>query len=122
MANVSWYGGPSIRAQRWPLNGAESPAQPLVSGDLSTNPDGFGPVLERYFLGSTGNHLPSLPSVQQLQILCFSAPLLASKAAGLRADVSSSKISCKCSSSRARGMDPTLPHPCGNGYDTEVSA
>ncbi|KFW82095.1 SITS-binding protein, partial [Manacus vitellinus] len=53
MANVSWYGGPSIRAQRWPLNGAESPAQPFVSGDLGTNPDGFGPVLDRYFLGST---------------------------------------------------------------------
>lgn len=61
MANVSWYGGPSIRAQRWPLNGAESPAQPLVSGDLSTNPDGFGPLLERYFLGSTGNHLLPWP-------------------------------------------------------------
>ncbi|KAF4797562.1 SITS-binding protein-like protein [Turdus rufiventris] len=66
MANVSWYGGPSIRAQRWPLNGAESPAQPLVSGDLSTNPDGFGPVLERYFLGSTGVTVTVAPDVSLL--------------------------------------------------------
>ncbi|NXR88751.1 SP15 protein, partial [Hypocryptadius cinnamomeus] len=66
MANVSWYGGPSIRAQRWPLNGAESPAQPLVSGDLSANPDGFGPVLERYFLGSTGVTVTVAPDVSLL--------------------------------------------------------
>ncbi|XP_066408838.1 SITS-binding protein-like [Molothrus aeneus] len=66
MANVSWYGGPSIRAQRWPLNGAESPAQPLVSGDLSTNPDGFGPLLERYFLGSTGVTVTVVPDVSLL--------------------------------------------------------
>ncbi|NXW79212.1 SP15 protein, partial [Hirundo rustica] len=66
MANVSWYGGPSVRAQRWPLNGAESPAQPLVSGDLSTNPDGFGPVLERYFLGSTGVTVTVAPDVSLL--------------------------------------------------------
>ncbi|XP_023784443.1 SITS-binding protein-like [Cyanistes caeruleus] len=66
MANVSWYGGPSIRAQRWPLNSAESPAQPLVSGDLSTNPGGFGPVLERYFLGSTGVTVTVAPDVSLL--------------------------------------------------------
>uniref|UniRef100_U3KB16 Glycosyl hydrolase family 31 C-terminal domain-containing protein n=1 Tax=Ficedula albicollis TaxID=59894 RepID=U3KB16_FICAL len=66
MTNVSWYGGPSLRAQRWPLNGAESPAQPLVSGDLSTNPDGFGPVLERYFLGSTGVTVTVAPDVSLL--------------------------------------------------------
>ncbi|KFV65019.1 SITS-binding protein, partial [Dryobates pubescens] len=53
MANVSWYGGASLRAQRWPLNGAQSPAQPFLSGDLGKNPSGYGPVLERYFLGST---------------------------------------------------------------------
>ncbi|NXP90112.1 SP15 protein, partial [Passerina amoena] len=66
MANVSWYGGPSIRAQRWPLNGAESPAQPLVSGDLSANPGGFGPLLERYFLGSTGVTVTVAPDVSLL--------------------------------------------------------
>ncbi|NXI88626.1 SP15 protein, partial [Rhipidura dahli] len=66
MANVSWYGGPSIRAQRWPLNAAESPAQPLVSGDLGTNPEGFGPVLERYFLGSTGVTVTVAPEVPLL--------------------------------------------------------
>lgn len=61
MANVSWYGGASIRAQRWPLNGAESHAQPFVSGDFSKNPAGYGPVLERYFLGSTGNRILLCP-------------------------------------------------------------
>ncbi|XP_009999770.1 PREDICTED: SITS-binding protein-like [Chaetura pelagica] len=53
MANVSWFGGGGTRAPRWPLNGAESQAQPFVSGDLGRNPGGFGPVLDRYFLGST---------------------------------------------------------------------
>ncbi|OWK57436.1 SITS-binding protein [Lonchura striata] len=66
MANVSWYGGPSIHAQRWPLNSAESPAQPLVSGDLSANPASFGPVLERYFLGSTGVTVTVAPDVSLL--------------------------------------------------------
>lgn len=74
MANVSWYGGPSTHAQHWPLNGAESPAQPLVSGDLSTNPDGFGPVLERFFLGSTGNHLHPCPVPSSFNP-CASLPL-----------------------------------------------
>ncbi|POI22487.1 hypothetical protein CIB84_013765, partial [Bambusicola thoracicus] len=40
MANVSWYGGASLCAQRWPLNSAESPEQPFVSGDFSKNPTG----------------------------------------------------------------------------------
>ncbi|KAM3670244.1 SITS-binding protein-like [Ammospiza maritima maritima] len=80
MANVSWYGGPSIRAQRWPLNGAESPAQPLVSGDLSANPNGFGPLLERYFLGSTGVTVTVAPDVSLLlsleshQQFCLETP------------------------------------------------
>ncbi|NXC21402.1 SP15 protein, partial [Corythaeola cristata] len=63
MANVSWYGGASIRAQRWPLNGAESRTQPFVSGDFGKNPAGYGPVLERYFLGSTGVTVTVAPDV-----------------------------------------------------------
>ncbi|NXY76601.1 SP15 protein, partial [Glareola pratincola] len=63
MANVSWYGGPSVRAQRWPLNGAESPAQPFVSGGFGESPAGYGPVLERYFLGSTGVTVTVAPDV-----------------------------------------------------------
>ncbi|NXG50373.1 SP15 protein, partial [Psilopogon haemacephalus] len=63
MANISWYGGASIRAQRWPLNGAQSPAQPFVGGDLSKNPAGYGPVLERYFLSSTGVTVTVAPDV-----------------------------------------------------------
>ncbi|NXK42461.1 SP15 protein, partial [Piprites chloris] len=80
MANVSWYGGPSIRAQRWPLNGAESPAQPFVSGDLGANPDGFGPVLDRYFLGSTGvtvtvaPDVPLLLSLESHRHFCLETP------------------------------------------------
>ncbi|KFP14853.1 SITS-binding protein, partial [Egretta garzetta] len=63
MANISWYGGVSIRAQRWPLNGAESRAQPFVTGDFGKNPAGYGPVLERYFLGSTGVTVTVAPDV-----------------------------------------------------------
>ncbi|KAM6309018.1 SITS-binding protein-like [Aegotheles albertisi] len=66
MANVSWYGGASTRAQRWPLNGAESPAQPFVSSDFSKKPAGYGPVLERYFLGSTGVTVTVAPAVPLL--------------------------------------------------------
>ncbi|NXM68838.1 SP15 protein, partial [Serilophus lunatus] len=80
MANVSWYGGPSTRAQRWPLNSAQSPTQPFVTGDLSTNPDGFGPVLDRYFLGSTGvtvtvePDVPLLLSLESNQHFCLETP------------------------------------------------
>ncbi|NXK87374.1 SP15 protein, partial [Formicarius rufipectus] len=80
MANVSWYGGPSTRAQRWPLNGAESAAQPFVSGDLTTHPDGFGPVLDRYFLGSTGvtvsvaPDVPLLVSLESHRHFCLETP------------------------------------------------
>ncbi|NWH60790.1 SP15 protein, partial [Geococcyx californianus] len=80
MANVSWYGGASIRAQRWPLNGAESHTQPFVSGDFSKNPAGYGPVLERYFLGSTGVTVtvpPDVPlflSVESERHFCLETP------------------------------------------------
>ncbi|NXC49994.1 SP15 protein, partial [Penelope pileata] len=70
MANISWYGGASLRAQRWPFNSAESPAQPFVSGDFGKNPAGYGPVLERYFLGSTGVTVmvaPDVPLVLSLE-------------------------------------------------------
>ncbi|KAM6115207.1 SITS-binding protein-like [Pterocles gutturalis] len=63
MANVSWYGGASTRAQHWPLNGAESRAQPFVTGRFGTNPAGYGPLLERYFLGSTGVTVTVAPDV-----------------------------------------------------------
>ncbi|NXG18622.1 SP15 protein, partial [Grallaria varia] len=66
MANISWYGGPSVRAQRWPLNGAASATRPFVSGDLGANPDSFGPVLDRYFLGSTGVTVTVAPDVPLL--------------------------------------------------------
>ncbi|NWR56465.1 SP15 protein, partial [Bucorvus abyssinicus] len=80
MANVSWYGGASTRAQRWPLNGAESRAQPFVSSDLSRNPAGYGPVLERYFLGSTGvtvtvaPDVPLVLSVESNRHFCLETP------------------------------------------------
>ncbi|XP_051477159.1 SITS-binding protein-like [Apus apus] len=80
MANISWFGGASTRAPRWPLNGAESPAQPFVSGDLGRNPGGFGPVLDRYFLGSTGVTVtvaPDVPlflSLESNQHFCLGTP------------------------------------------------
>ncbi|XP_008504287.2 LOW QUALITY PROTEIN: SITS-binding protein [Calypte anna] len=63
MANISWYGGATTRTPRWPLNRAESQAQPFVSSDFARNPEGFGPVLDRYFLGSTGVTVTVAPEV-----------------------------------------------------------
>ncbi|XP_040464735.1 SITS-binding protein-like [Falco naumanni] len=80
MVNVSWYGGASVRAQRWPLNGAESHAQPFVSGDFGKNPAGYGPVLERYFLGSTGvtvtvaSDVPLFLSLESNSHFCLGTP------------------------------------------------
>ncbi|NXJ68010.1 SP15 protein, partial [Rostratula benghalensis] len=81
MANVSWYGGPSVRAQRWPLNSAESPPQPLVSGDFGQSPGGYGPVLEKYFLGSTGvtvtvgGEVPLFLSLESHRHFCLQSPV-----------------------------------------------
>ncbi|XP_057286540.1 SITS-binding protein-like isoform X1 [Pezoporus wallicus] len=81
MANISWYGGVSLRAQRWPLNGAQSQAQPFVSGGFSKNPTGYGPVLERYFLGSTGvtvtvpPDVPVLLSLESSRHFCLASPV-----------------------------------------------
>ncbi|RVE72205.1 hypothetical protein OJAV_G00059460 [Oryzias javanicus] len=54
MANVSWYGGAGVRGQTWPINDQDVPMQPFVVSDLRNTPSGFGSVLERYFLGSSG--------------------------------------------------------------------
>lgn len=54
MTNVSWYGGASVRGQTWPINDQNATMQPFIVSDLKDNPSGFGSVLERYFLGSSG--------------------------------------------------------------------
>lgn len=54
MANVSWYGGASVRGQTWPINDQNTTMQPFIVSDLKDNPSGYGSVLERYFLGSSG--------------------------------------------------------------------
>ncbi|KAJ0069359.1 hypothetical protein NL108_004179, partial [Boleophthalmus pectinirostris] len=54
MANVSWYGGASVKGQTWPINDQNATMQPFIVSDLRNNPSGFGSVLERYFLGSSG--------------------------------------------------------------------
>ncbi|KAM4618523.1 SITS-binding protein [Polymixia lowei] len=54
MANVSWYGGASVRGQSWPINDQNATMQPFIVSDLRDNPSGFGSALERYFLGSSG--------------------------------------------------------------------
>ncbi|KAL4622701.1 SITS-binding protein-like [Arapaima gigas] len=54
MANVSWYGGAALRAQSWPINAANTTMQPFTVSNLREQPAGYGSVLERYFLGSTG--------------------------------------------------------------------
>ncbi|NXP53378.1 SP15 protein, partial [Heliornis fulica] len=81
MVNVSWYGGASVRAQRWPLNGVESHVQPFVSGDFSKNPNGYGPVVERYFLASTGvtvtvpPDVPLFVSLESDRHFCLATPV-----------------------------------------------
>uniref|UniRef100_UPI00398F62FA SITS-binding protein isoform X2 n=1 Tax=Pristiophorus japonicus TaxID=55135 RepID=UPI00398F62FA len=54
MVNVSWYGGGSMHSQYWPINSADIDSQPFIISDLQDTPTGYGSVLERYFLGSTG--------------------------------------------------------------------
>ncbi|XP_023697933.1 SITS-binding protein isoform X1 [Paramormyrops kingsleyae] len=54
MANVSWYGGAGVHAQSWPINAVNVSMQPFTVSNLKDNPLGYGSVLERYFLGSTG--------------------------------------------------------------------
>ncbi|XP_005737762.1 SITS-binding protein isoform X2 [Pundamilia nyererei] len=54
MANISWYGGASVRGQTWPINDQNATMQPFIVSDLKDNPSGFGSALERYFLGSSG--------------------------------------------------------------------
>lgn len=54
MVNISWYGGASVHAPNWPINDANISMQPFTVSNLRDNPSGFGSVLERYFLGSSG--------------------------------------------------------------------
>ncbi|NXF33462.1 SP15 protein, partial [Nyctibius bracteatus] len=116
MANVSWYGGASTRAQRWPLNGADSPAQPFVSGDFGKNPDGYGPLLERYFLGSTGvtvtvpPDIPLLLSLESDRHFCLATPAgrAAVRGAASRALVPAPAPSASC---RHRVQTPRLFPP-----------
>ncbi|XP_041854016.1 SITS-binding protein [Melanotaenia boesemani] len=54
MANVSWYGGGSVRGQTWPINDQNATMQPFIVSNLKDTPSGFGSALERYFLGSSG--------------------------------------------------------------------
>ncbi|XP_050808817.1 SITS-binding protein-like isoform X2 [Gopherus flavomarginatus] len=80
MTNVSWYGGASIRAQRWPLNNVNTKSQPFVISNLTKNPTGYGSVLEKYFLGSTGVTVtvaPDIPlslSVESNRHFCLESP------------------------------------------------
>ncbi|XP_068800198.1 SITS-binding protein-like [Struthio camelus] len=80
MANVSWYGGAGVRAPRWPLNDVDAEAQPFVLSDFGSNPGGYGPVLERYFLASTGVTVtvaPDVPlylSVESNRRFCLESP------------------------------------------------
>nr|XP_056707675.1 SITS-binding protein-like [Euleptes europaea] len=77
MTNISWYGGASISTQHWPLNSMDIEAQPFVISNLTQNPTGYGSVLERYFLGSTGvtimiaSDIPISLSVERNKHFCL---------------------------------------------------
>ncbi|XP_069079130.1 SITS-binding protein-like isoform X2 [Pleurodeles waltl] len=80
MVNISWYGGASLGAQHWPLNNVNMELQPFVISDLKINPEGYGSVLERYFLGSTGvsvmlhENVPVLISLNRNTNICLENP------------------------------------------------
>ncbi|XP_062318699.1 SITS-binding protein [Osmerus eperlanus] len=80
MTNVSWYGGAGVRGQTWPINEQNSTLQPFTVSDLRDNPSGFGSVLERYFLGSSGVAVlvsPDMPlqmSIDSRQQFCLQSP------------------------------------------------
>ncbi|XP_051975171.1 SITS-binding protein-like isoform X2 [Xyrauchen texanus] len=80
MVNISWYGGASVRAHNWPINEANISMQPFTVSDLRDNPSGFGSVLERYFLGSSGVSVivaPNIPlhvGMESRQQYCLQTP------------------------------------------------
>ncbi|XP_031420220.1 SITS-binding protein [Clupea harengus] len=77
MSNVSWYGGASVVMPSWPINEANISMQAFVMSDLRDNPLGYGSVLERYFLGSSGvavmvaPQVPLLVGVESRQQFCL---------------------------------------------------
>ncbi|MCI4381677.1 hypothetical protein PGIGA_G00254830 [Pangasianodon gigas] len=77
MDNVSWYGGASVQALRWPINDVDISMQPFTVSDLRDNPSGFGSVLERYFLGSSGvavlvtPHIPLHVGIESRRQFCL---------------------------------------------------
>ncbi|XP_030646473.1 SITS-binding protein [Chanos chanos] len=80
MVNVSWYGGAGVRTPSWPINNANASMQPFIISDLRDNPSGYGSVLERYFLGSSGvavlvaPHIPLHVGVESRQQFCLQSP------------------------------------------------
>ncbi|KAM4617170.1 SITS-binding protein-like [Discoglossus pictus] len=80
MKNISWYGGGSVSAQHWPMNNVNVALQPFVISNLKSSPNGYGSVLERYFLGSTGVSLlinPDIPvsiSIERNKYFCVETP------------------------------------------------
>ncbi|XP_060694356.1 SITS-binding protein [Hemiscyllium ocellatum] len=80
MDNVSWYGGGSMHSQYWPINNADIDSQPFIISNLQDTPTGYGSVLERYFLGSTGVAVqihPEVPlhiGIESKKWLCLGVP------------------------------------------------
>ncbi|OCT83913.1 SITS-binding protein [Xenopus laevis] len=80
MTNISWYGGAGLSAQHWPMNNVNMPLQPFVISSLKSHPTGFGSVLERYFLGSSGvsvrvnSDIPISISIERNKFFCVETP------------------------------------------------
>uniref|UniRef100_A0A4W5NYK8 Si:ch211-236l14.4 n=1 Tax=Hucho hucho TaxID=62062 RepID=A0A4W5NYK8_9TELE len=80
MANMWWYGGASVQNQSWPINEQNVTMQPFTVSNLRDNPSGFGSVLERYFLGSSGVAVlvsPDVPlqvGMESRQHFCLQSP------------------------------------------------
>ncbi|KAM8939164.1 SITS-binding protein-like [Pelodytes ibericus] len=80
MRNISWYGGAGISGQQWPMNNVNVAIQPFIISNLKSSPSGYGSVLERYFLGSSGVAVlinPDVPvsiSIDRNKSFCVETP------------------------------------------------
>ncbi|XP_022107115.1 uncharacterized family 31 glucosidase KIAA1161-like [Acanthaster planci] len=77
-----WYGGSIVHSQHWVLEKLRISMQPYVSGDIVSERNAFGSVLERYWLSSRGvavfveRDTPLHVSINEKQTnreLCFKA-------------------------------------------------
>ncbi len=77
-AHAHWYGGAALLHQRWPVQKGSVKMQPFVANDVGIVNEGYGAVLDRYWVSSAGvgifveDSVPLHVSIDRTQ-LCFKA-------------------------------------------------